>query len=61
MLYLQGGQGNAEERPERPVGFAGGSVSHRCLLFYCLPETKAINLGVWGSAPIAKRYTFAKG
>lgn len=23
-LYQQGGQGNAEERPERPAGFAGG-------------------------------------
>ena len=54
-LYRYGGYGNAEERPERRIGFAGDRVPSVHCLFFCLPETKALNLGVWGKAPSLQR------
>ena len=51
MLYRYGGQGYAEERPERHTGFAGGSVLAGALPFHCLPEIKALNLGGSGTEP----------
>ena len=55
------GQGNAEERPERFMGVLrrGDAITHRlsfvvirCRQYRSLRKTKAINLGVWGSAPV---------
>lgn len=51
MLCRYGGYGNAEERPERHIGFAGGSVLFHCL-FYCLLETKGDKPRGMGQSPI---------
>lgn len=32
-------------------GLREAAVLCRCLFFRCLPETNALNLGVWGRAP----------
>ena len=54
-LYRYGGYGNAEERPERQIGFAGDRVPSVHCLFFCLPETKALNLGGAGAEPLRMR------